>query len=350
MKLTRSLLALAVTFSLILPAIFVLQTQTAFAQNTNALQRGYRTGYSDGYMAGYRDIIDSLDKSIARHREYEAADRAYNRDFGALEDYRDGYRQGFEKGYETGFEKKSFDSTVPASLVRKGVSANTTSSTSVPNEPQRSQETSTEPVPDTPISTTTDTDVPAVVQKASFNGDAITVSKDTELIIELENDLSTQTAREGERFTARVVSPSELSGAVVEGRVEKLQVPGRIKRAAELQLAFDRIVINGERWGNFSGILLEVMPIQGDNVRRVTDEGTAIGQSSIKGDATRVGISTGAGAGIGAVAGGPVGAAIGAGIGAAFGVGSAMIERGKHIRLNKNQQLKVRSSYDVQIR
>jgi len=54
MKLTRSLLALAVTFSLILPVIFVFQTQAALAQNSNALQRGYRTGYSDGYMAGYR--------------------------------------------------------------------------------------------------------------------------------------------------------------------------------------------------------------------------------------------------------------------------------------------------------
>jgi hypothetical protein len=141
-----------------------------------------------------------------------------------------------------------------------------------------------------------------------------------------------------------------LDGAIVEGHVEKIQPPGRIKRRAELQLSFDRIVVGGNRWSNFSGLLVEVMPIQGDNVHRITDEGTAVGQSSVKGDATRVGISTGAAAGIGAVAGGPIGAAIGAGIGAAYGVGSALIERGKHIRLNKNQQLRVRSSYDVQIR
>ncbi|HJS51602.1 MAG TPA: hypothetical protein VJ781_06850 [Pyrinomonadaceae bacterium] len=355
MKLTRSLLALAVNFSLILPAIFVLQTQTVFGQTTTstALQRGYRTGYSDGYMAGYRDTIDSLDKSITRHREYEAADRAYNKDFGQLEDYRDGYRQGFEKGYETGFEKRTFDSTTPADMSRKGLNTNPSSVSPVVSEPppppqaiSTDQDQTTPP----PAPIVNEKDETITVQKVSYSGDSIVIPKDTEFVLELQNDISTQTAREGEKFTATVVSPSELQGAVVEVRVEKLQQPGRIKRPAELQLAFERIVISGERWGNFSGMLVEVMPIQGDNVRRVTDEGTAIGQSSIKGDATRVGISTGAGAGIGAVAGGPIGAAVGAGIGAAFGIGSAMIERGKHIRLNKNQQLKVRSSYEVNIR
>ena len=92
------------------------------------------------------------------------------------------------------------------------------------------------------------------------------------------------------------------------------------------------------------------MPIKGDNVKRVSNEGTAIGQNSVKGDAIKIGASTGTGAGIGALAGGPVGLAIGAGVGAAFGIGTALVDRGKHIRLNKNQQLKIRSGYDTQIR
>ena len=353
MKLTRSLLALAVNFSLILPVIFVFQALSAFGQNSNALQRGYRTGYSDGYMAGYRDTIDTLEKSITRHREYEAADRAYNKEFGALEDYRDGYRQGFEKGYETGFEKKAFDSTAPADLIRKGmISSPTQPISSLPSDAVQTQPTTTgqDRNPPEVTSTVSEKEAPSAVQKVSYSGETIVIPKDTAIMLELQSDVTTATTREGEKFTARVVSPSELDGAIVEGHVEKVQLPGRIKRAAELQLSFDRIVVNDNRWSNFSGMLVEVMPIQGDNVRRVTDEGTAIGQSSIKGDTTRVGISTGAGAGIGAIAGGPVGAAVGAGIGAAYGIGSAMIERGKHIRLNKNQQIKVRSSYEVQIR
>ena len=84
-----------------------------------ALQRGYRAGYSDGYMAGYRDIIDSMSKDLSRHTEYIKADRAYNSDYGSLQDYRDGYQQGFEAGYDTGFEKRSFESTLPADLTRR---------------------------------------------------------------------------------------------------------------------------------------------------------------------------------------------------------------------------------------
>ena len=75
--------------SMALPA-FV--TPPAFAQTQTAgvaLQRGYRTGYSDGYMAGYRDTIDSLAKSYARHGDYAKADRAFNKEYGSVEDYRD---------------------------------------------------------------------------------------------------------------------------------------------------------------------------------------------------------------------------------------------------------------------
>src|SRR5688572_18008673 len=121
MKLTRSLLALALGFSLSLLSFLALPFHTTTAQEVNAaLQRGYRTGYSDGYMAGYRDVIDSASKDLARHEEYSTASRAYNKDYGSIEDYRDGYRQGFESGYETGFEKRSFDSAVPTGLKLRG--------------------------------------------------------------------------------------------------------------------------------------------------------------------------------------------------------------------------------------
>lgn len=367
MRLTRSLLTIAINFSIVLPAIIVTQTHTVNAQTANtALQRGYRTGYSDGYMAGYRDSIDSLARSMSRHREFEAADRAYNKDYGSLEDYRDGYRQGFQSGYDTGFEKRTFESTAPPDLGRKGISSapvQAVSESVAPAPIQRQPVVDTLPPPpvvqsDAASDNTTPVTVdppannaqPRVIRKASYSDDVIVIAKDTEIVLQLEKDLSTENTRAGERFTARVVSPMELDGAIVEGHIEKVLAPGRIKRRSELQLSFDRIVLNDNRWSNFNGLLVEVVPVKGDNVRRVTDEGTAVGQSSIKGDVVKIGASTGAGAGIGAIAGGPVGAAVGAGIGAAFGVGAAFVDRGKHIRLNKNQQLRIRSSYETQIR
>lgn len=343
------LLGIALSITL-LPAVF---STTVAAQDSNinmALQRGYRTGYSDGYMAGYRDTIDSKTKDIARHGEYNKADRAFNPDYGSIEDYRDGYQQGFESGYGTGFEKRSFESTMPVNISNRGT-------TSIPSSPveliaedpgysnQAPQVETNETVASQPIT--------SQMPENTFigdNGAIIIIPRDTELVLELQNDLSTEKSREGEAFTAKVVSPSEIAGATIEGRVVKVRQPGRIKRRSELLLSFDRIVLNGQRWSNFNAVLVEVMPVRGDNIKLVDNEGTAIGKSSLKGDAVKVGGATGAGLVVGAVVGGPVGAAVGAGVGAAFGVGAVVIERGKHVQLNNNQQIRIKTAYETQIR
>ena len=115
-------------------------------------------------------------------------------------------------------------------------------------------------------------------------------------------------------------------------------------------MSFDRIILSDNRWSNFNAILTEVLPTKGDNVRSVDNEGTVEGRSSVKDDSIKVGATTGTGLVIGAIAGGPVGAAVGAGVGAAFGVGAVVVDRGKHIRLNKNQQLRIKTAYDTKIR
>ncbi|MFN6963806.1 MAG: hypothetical protein ACK4S4_08575 [Pyrinomonadaceae bacterium] len=341
MKLAKGLLSLVLALSLGLISFVSIPQITVHAQDANAaLQRGYRTGYSDGYMAGYRDSIDSLSKDHTRHNDYAAASRAYNKDYGSLEDYRDGYRQGFEAGYDTGFEKRGFDSAVPANLTRRA-DVPSSSTSNIPAPVEAGQPAA--PTVESPLQQT-------ISYRPGGNDGSIVIPKDAELILELQENLSTSVNREGDKFTARVVSPVELSGAIVEGHVNKITKPGRIKRRSELALSFDRIVLSDQRWSNYSGTLTEVMAVKGDNIRRVDNEGTAIGKSTIKPDAAKLGAATGTGAVVGAVAGGPVGAAVGAGIGAAFGVGAVVVERGKHISLNANQQLRVRTAYETRIR
>ncbi|MBS1794409.1 MAG: hypothetical protein JSS81_11175 [Acidobacteria bacterium] len=356
MKLTRSLTSFALILSLNIFSFLTLPIQTINAQDTKiALQRGYRTGYSDGYMAGYRDVIDNAGKSYARHAEYGKADRAYNKEYGLLDDYRDGYQQGFEVGYNTGFDKRSFDATLPSDLKKRGVvnadnapvTPTTTSTTTVPTNDNRNSDNTTystnEQTPPAPTKTSEVSYVPT--------SDAIIViPTDTELIVELNDELGTERSKEGDKFTGKIVSPMELNGALIEGRVSKIQKPGRIKRRAEMLLSFDRIVLTEGRWSNFNAILTEVLPVKGDNVKRVDTEGTVEGKSSIKDDSIKVGASTGTGALVGVIVGGPVGAAVGAGVGAAFGVGAVVVERGKQIRLNKAQQLRIKSTYETQIR
>jgi hypothetical protein len=351
MKLTRTFTSFALIFSLSLISFLTLPIQTTNAQDAKiALQRGYRTGYSDGYMAGYRDVIDNTAKSYTRHSEYTKADRAFNKDYGAVEDYRDGYQQGFEIGYNTGFEKRSFDATLPNELRKRGTINSDTTATTDTTTPTTdntvSENTNNYPTEQTPTIRTKTNEVSYVPTSDA----TVIIPTDTELIVELIDEIGTERSKEGDKFTGKIVSPMELNGAMIEGRVSKIQKPGRIKRRSEMLLTFDRIVLTEGRWSNFNAILTEVLPVKGDNVKQVDTEGTVEGKSSVKGDITKVGGATGAGALIGVIAGGPVGAAVGAGVGAAFGVGAVVVERGKHIRLNKAQQLRIKSTYETQIR
>jgi len=353
MRLSRHLLIVVLGLSLSIVVLPMMLTTNASAQTTDlniAIQRGYRTGYSDGYMAGYRDNIDSLSKSFTRHAEYTKADRAYNKDYGTMNEYRDGYQQGFESGYTTGFEKRSFESNLPTDLKMRGAITNnlaentTNQNQTVIATTSNNSNVNTSPNTETVAAVTTQTTYQPVSDAV------IIIPRETELMLEMQTDISTERSREGDKFTAKIVSPAEIAGATVEGRISKVTKPGRIKRRSELSLSFDRIILTDNRWSNFSAVLTEVMPVKGDNVKRVDSEGTAIGKSSFKDDGIKVGAATGTGLVIGAIAGGPVGAAVGAGVGAAFGVGAVVIQRGKHVSLNRNQQLRIKTSYESQIR
>jgi hypothetical protein len=336
MKLKRILLAATLIFPLFFVSFLNFTVSTVTAQDTTkiALQRGYRTGYSDGYMAGYRDAIENSSRSFERHREYLKADRAFVKDYGSLEDYKDGYQQGFEGGYATGFEKRSFNAAIPGDLKRRGVNSVNPNLTAEKNNDKPPTIT---PKPD--------------AQGSPDSGEPIIlIPTNTELVIELISDLNTDQNKEGDKFQAKIVAPSEINGALIEGKIIKIQKPGRIKRRSEMSLSFDRIILTDTRWSNFSASLMQVLPIKGDNVSKVDVEGAIQGQSSVKGDIVKVGAATGTGAVVGAVVGGPVGAGVGAGVGAAFGVGAVVVERGKHVKLTKGQQLRIKTAYETQIR
>ncbi len=376
MKLTRRFIASFLCLSITLAAFLTIQPTHAFGQDGKvALQRGYRTGYSDGYMAGYRDSIDNEARDFAHHSDYEKANRAFNEQYGTLDDYRDGYRQGFEGGYAAGYDKRSFEANVPETIGRRGlaripqpVQPTVSAPQAATDPPIQAPPQVEQPIAAAPEPETTQSPVAANDQAYSDNTTPVTpgnfvkttftpvsdaviiIPRDTELIVELQETMTTETVREGDKFTAKIVSPTEIAGAIIEGHVAKVTKPGRLKRRSEIQLSFNRIILTQNRWSNFDAILTEVLPVKGDNIKRVDNEGLAQGKRSYKEDAIKIGAATGTGVTIGAIAGGPVGAAVGAGVGAAFGVGAVVIERGKHIKLNPNQQLRIRTSFETQIR
>jgi len=305
------------------------QTQTQTQEQVPALMRGYRAGYSDGYPTGRSDQASNAAREFRNKTEYEHGDRAYNSRYGTLEEYRDGYQQGFETGYNAGFDRKPFDSSIPDNLRRRTED----SSVQYPTDENK------RPGSNSPQSQST--------QSGNLNNN---VPRDTIMRVELMNNLTTDASQKGDRFQARVLEPNQFQGAVLEGHIEQVKRPGKAKGNAQLQLAFDEIKMPSGRSSRISAQVIEVIPNGGSQgVGKVDSEGGVQGQSSTKGDVQKVGGAAGIGAVIGLIAGGGAGAAIGATIGAGVGTAGVLTQRGKDIRLDQGQQLRIRTNADAEV-
>jgi outer membrane lipoprotein SlyB len=347
-KPTRILIASLVLALMAAPALTLTATGKisnegagASPQSVGALERGYRTGYSDGYQSGYRDSADQAARDYRNKDEYQRADRAYATSYGALEDYRDGYQQGFEAGYDTGYDRRSFNSTIPANLSRRGTVDTQSGGTSIPSSTSTSGSSSSSSGNTGSNSSISNGNGPVSTANVSY------IPADTVLRVELLTNLSTETTQRGDRFEARVVEPVEYQGATIEGHVTRVKRPGKIKGGSELQLTFDKISLNN-RWTDFKAQVIEVIDSgQSDNVGDVDEEGGVKGKDKTKDDVAKIGSSAGVGAIIGAIFGGGKGAAIGAAIGAAVGTGGVLTSGGKDIRLDHGQHLRIRTSKET---
>lgn len=169
------------------------------------------------------------------------------------------------------------------------------------------------------------------------------VPNGTELVAVLNNDLSTQNVREGDRFTMTVRSPGQYDGATVEGSVVSINRGGRITGRSEMTLDFDTIRMRDGRSYRFAGILESVRTTNGDVVR-VDNEGAVRDSDQTNKTVTRTAIGTAVGAIIGAIAGGGKGAAIGAVIGAGAGAGSVYVQGRSDLDLSAGTELTVRAT------
>ncbi len=169
------------------------------------------------------------------------------------------------------------------------------------------------------------------------------VPNGTSLVAVLNNDLSTQNVREGERFTMTVRSPSQFDGATIEGVVSSISRGGRISGRSEMTLDFDTIRTRDGRSYRFAGILETVRTPTGDVVR-VDNEGAVRESDQTNKTVTRTAIGTAVGAIIGAIAGGGKGAAIGAVIGAGAGAGSVYVQGRNDLDLTAGTEITVRAT------
>lgn len=170
-----------------------------------------------------------------------------------------------------------------------------------------------------------------------------TIPNGTEIVAVLNNDLTTQTAREGDRFTMTVRSPSQFDGATIEGQVTSIDRGGRVSGRSQMTLDFDTIRLRNGQSYRFAGILETVRTPSGDVVR-VDNEGAIRDSDQTNKTVQRTAIGTAVGAIIGAIAGGGKGAAIGAIVGAGAGAGSVYVQGRNDLDLNAGTEVTVRAT------
>lgn len=176
---------------------------------------------------------------------------------------------------------------------------------------------------------------PATVKQAS-------IPRGTEMKIRLENAIDTKESKDGDRFTAVVLTPSHYADAVIEGHVSRIEKSGKLKGKTELSLAFDRIRLRSGENIVFDAQVVEV--IGEDSAKKVDEEGNIESGSKGKTTAVRTGGGAALGAVIGGIAGGGKGAAIGAIVGAGVGAGSTYIQGSNKVKLDAGTEIVIKST------
>lgn len=173
------------------------------------------------------------------------------------------------------------------------------------------------------------------------------IPNNTVITATLDTLLSTRTARDGDRFSMTVNSPSQYSGAIIEGNVVG-ERSGVVSGRANLSLNFNTIRMLDGRTYTFAGYANQVRDSNGNTVT-VDDEGQIRDGSQTTKTVTRAGIGALLGGIIGAIAGGGSGAAIGAGVGAGAGAGTVILQGRDNLELAAGSQFTITATAPANI-
>ncbi len=324
-------------------------TRNPEAQDLRPHERGYRTGYEDGFEHGKDDFNRDQPRDFSASNDYQRANNNYDQRMGRIEEYQDGYRAGFELGYNDGYFGRPFSGALPKNLTTIVVGAGTVAT-------RENQENHREPENVDPRDDRRNYPRGAERNESAGNGQRIpptsnrtndreadfSIPAGDQLRIRLTSPLSSKTNREGDQFTARVVSPSAYVNATVVGHITRISHSGKATGKTEMQLAFDEITMPDGRSAPLEAMVEKVY--ESASVKTVDEEGNVQSGTRTRDTATRGAGGAAIGAVIGAIAGGGKGAAIGAVIGGAAGAGSVYAQNGKDMILEVGTEMMIRTS------
>ncbi|HUB77615.1 MAG TPA: hypothetical protein VMB03_02410 [Bryobacteraceae bacterium] len=176
---------------------------------------------------------------------------------------------------------------------------------------------------------------------------AADIPQGSHVLLNLENSISTRTAREGDYVYMRTATPIVANnqivvpvGSYVQGVVTRSVRSGRVKGRAELQIRIDNLTLP-------SGKVVKLTPrlssVDSGGTGQKVDSENGVQQAGSKGaDAARVAELGGSGAAIGGLATETWrGAGIGGGIGGGVGLATVLLTRGKEVDLHRGSTVDV---------
>ncbi len=176
----------------------------------------------------------------------------------------------------------------------------------------------------------------------------------TTLHCRLTQTLSTKMNYQGDLFIATVAEALILDGrdvipvgSTLEGRVARMERPGRVRGAGEMRLAAERIIFPDGRSYPLSAQLMNAYGAEGAKV--ASEEGTVKGPTSRLRTLEEIGIGMGGGGFLGTIFGGFHGAVVGGALGGAAGFVDTIRRRGKDLTLPAGTELKYQLTRPLEI-
>jgi type IV secretion system protein VirB10 len=174
----------------------------------------------------------------------------------------------------------------------------------------------------------------------------ITIPSGTKIPLSLKQAISTRNAQEGDPVYCETSFPFVIddrivipAGTYIQGKISRVQRPGRIKGRAELLMHFTSMIYPSGYTVMLPGSL-DKLP-GADKTSNKDSEGT-VRQDSDKGkDIGTVASTASTGAVIGGITGGGKGAGIGAAAGGLAGLAIAMISRGSDVKLEPGTSIEM---------
>jgi hypothetical protein len=207
--------------------------------------------------------------------------------------------------------------------------------------------TSTQPSPaQTPPATSASTPATPAVAARPATSAMLTIPSGTKVPLALKQAISTRNAKEGDPVYCETTFPFVVddrivipAGTYVQGKISRIQRPGRIKGRAELLMHFTSMIYPSGYTVMLPGSLDNIPGADKTSIKG--SEGT-VRQDSDKGkDIGTVASTASTGAVIGGLSAGGKGAGIGAAAGGLTGLAIAMISRGSDVKLDPGTSIEM---------